>query len=92
MGFTFKENCPDTRNTKIADLVGELKPLVAELVIYDPHADPEEALHEYGIVVQKELPLGRFDTVVLCRTPRRNHCTRRAGRTSAARSQARIRI
>ena len=65
MGFTFKENCPDTRNTKIADLVSELKPLVEELVIYDPHADPAEAMHEYGVVVQTELPPGPFDAVVL---------------------------
>jgi UDP-N-acetyl-D-glucosamine/UDP-N-acetyl-D-galactosamine dehydrogenase len=65
MGFTFKENCPDTRNTKVADLVEELKPLVAEVVVYDPYADPTEALHEYGIVLQNELPTGRFDTAVL---------------------------
>ena len=51
MGFTFKENCPDTRNTKVADLVRELKTLVAEVVVYDPYADPAEALHEYGITI-----------------------------------------
>ncbi len=39
MGFTFKENCPDTRNTKVADLVRELKAVVREVLVYDPYAD-----------------------------------------------------
>ena len=65
MGFTFKENCPDTRNTKVADLVGELKDFVREVVIYDPHADPEQAMHEYGVAVTNDLPKGPFDVVVL---------------------------
>ncbi len=65
MGFTFKENCPDTRNTKVADLVHELKQLVREIVVYDPYADPDEALHEYGITLQGTMPEGHFDTVIL---------------------------
>ena len=65
MGFTFKENCPDTRNTKVADLVQELAGLVAEVEVYDPVADAELAKHEYGIALSNELPGGQFDAVVL---------------------------
>ena len=65
MGFTFKENCPDTRNTKIADLVGELSSFVAEVVVYDPVADVGEALREYGIDIANEPPDSAFDAVVL---------------------------
>jgi UDP-N-acetyl-D-galactosamine dehydrogenase len=65
MGFTFKENCPDTRNTKVADVVRELGGLVAEVVVYDPVADPASANHEYGISLLNELPDGRFDAVIL---------------------------
>jgi UDP-N-acetyl-D-galactosamine dehydrogenase len=65
MGFTFKENCPDTRNTKVADLVQELAGLVAEVAVYDPVADIELAKHEYGIALSNTLPGGPFDAVVL---------------------------
>jgi UDP-N-acetyl-D-galactosamine dehydrogenase len=65
MGFTFKENCPDTRNTKVADLVSELTGFVGDVTVYDPEADVQEARHEYGIEVSNRLPKGRFDAVVL---------------------------
>lgn len=65
MGFTFKENCPDTRNTKVADLVHELAGFVAKVTVFDPEADIAEAMHEYGIEVGNRLPKGRFDAVVL---------------------------
>lgn len=65
MGFTFKENCPDVRNTKVADLVRELQPFAGELVTFDPHADPAEVRHEYGLEVVNKLPEGKFDGVVL---------------------------
>jgi UDP-N-acetyl-D-galactosamine dehydrogenase len=65
MGFTFKENCPDTRNTKVADLVQELASLVAEVAVYDPVADIALAKHEYGITLSNTLPGGPFDAVVL---------------------------
>lgn len=65
MGFTFKENCPDTRNTKVADLVQELVPFASEVVVYDPHANAKEAMHEYGIAITNDLPGGKFDVVVL---------------------------
>ncbi len=65
MGFTFKENCPDTRNTKIADLVRELGSYVAEVTVYDPVADAEEAAREYGLAITSSLPEGPFDTLLL---------------------------
>jgi UDP-N-acetyl-D-galactosamine dehydrogenase len=65
MGFTFKENCPDTRNTKVADLVRELQPFASEVVVYDPHADAAEAMHEYGIGVVDTLPTGLYDGIIL---------------------------
>jgi UDP-N-acetyl-D-galactosamine dehydrogenase len=65
MGFTFKENVPDSRNTKIADLVHTLRDFVAEVVVYDPMADAELARHEYGLSVANELPEGPFDAIIL---------------------------
>jgi len=65
MGFTFKENVPDTRNTKVVDLVRTLRDFVGEVVVYDPMADVAMALHEYGIAIDNKLPQGPFDTVVL---------------------------
>ena len=65
MGFTFKENVPDTRNTKVADLVRTLSDFVAEVVVYDPMADAELAKHEYGIALTGDLPQGPFDTIIL---------------------------
>ena len=49
MGITFKENCPDIRNSKVADLVVELQNWGVEVVVSDPWADAEEVFHEYGI-------------------------------------------
>jgi UDP-N-acetyl-D-galactosamine dehydrogenase len=65
MGFTFKENVPDTRNTKVADLVRTLRDFVAEVVVYDPLADIELAKHEYGIALSNKLPKGPFDAIIL---------------------------
>ncbi len=65
MGFTFKEDCPDTRNTKVADLVQELAAFVAEVVVYDPVADCHGAKEEYGISIVQDMPQGPFDAVVL---------------------------
>jgi UDP-N-acetyl-D-galactosamine dehydrogenase len=65
MGFTFKENVPDIRNTKIADLVRTLSDFVTEVVVYDPMVDPELARHEYDLDLVNELPLGPFDAVIL---------------------------
>ena len=65
LGFTFKENVPDTRNTKIADLVKELSSFVGEVDIFDPLADPAEAKHEYGLAISSTLPAGPYDAAVL---------------------------
>src|SRR6187401_2892057 len=65
MGFTFKENVSDTRNTKVADLVRALREFVAEVVVYDPMADAELAKHEYGLALTNELPNGQFDAIIL---------------------------
>ena len=65
MGFTFKENCPDTRNTKVADLVHELGDYFVEIEVYDPLADADLAEAEYGIALNNELPEGPFDAIVL---------------------------
>jgi UDP-N-acetyl-D-glucosamine/UDP-N-acetyl-D-galactosamine dehydrogenase len=64
MGFTFKENVPDTRNTKVADLVRELGSFL-NVVVFDPVADRDDALHEYGISIVQTLPDERFQAVVL---------------------------
>ena len=49
MGLTFKENCPDLRNTRIVDIVKELGDYNVDVDVYDPWVDPQEAVHEYGI-------------------------------------------
>ncbi|MGZ0018234.1 nucleotide sugar dehydrogenase [Nitrosomonas sp. wSCUT-2] len=51
LGLTFKENCADLRNSKVADLVRELREFGCEVSVHDPLADPEEAIHEYGITL-----------------------------------------
>ena len=56
LGVTFKENCPDVRNTKIVDVVAALKDYGIKVTIYDPWAKPEEVLHEYGLECLNELP------------------------------------
>jgi len=64
MGFTFKENVPDTRNTKVVDLVRELGSFL-DVVVYDPVADQDDALHEYSITIVDQVPTDRFQAVVL---------------------------
>ncbi|MES2863845.1 MAG: nucleotide sugar dehydrogenase [Bacteroidota bacterium] len=65
LGITFKENCPDVRNTKIVDIVHALKEYGINITIYDPWAKPEEVLHEYGIVTTKTVPTSQFDALIL---------------------------
>lgn len=65
LGFTFKENCPDVRNTKVIDIVKELQEYDVQVTIYDPWANPDEVMHEYGVKVLNELPGKKFDGVVL---------------------------
>jgi UDP-N-acetyl-D-galactosamine dehydrogenase len=49
LGLTFKENCPDIRNTKVVDIINELKEYTPNIVVHDPHADKTDAKHEYDI-------------------------------------------
>ena len=65
MGITFKENCPDVRNTKVIDVVSSLKSYGSKITIYDPLANEEEVMNEYGLVSIKVLPKFKFDAVVL---------------------------
>jgi UDP-N-acetyl-D-glucosamine/UDP-N-acetyl-D-galactosamine dehydrogenase len=65
LGFTFKEDCPDVRNTKVIDIVNELKTYDVNVTIFDPWANPEEVKHEYAVVSQKETPSIKFDSVIL---------------------------
>ena len=65
LGFTFKENCPDTRNTKIIDIVNELKEYGITPVIADPQADVEEAKHLYGIEFVDMGAVKGMDAVIL---------------------------
>lgn len=65
LGITFKENCPDVRNTKVVDVIRELKEYGTNITIYDPWANPEEVEHEYGLEILTEKPQGQFDAVVL---------------------------
>lgn len=65
MGFTFKENCPDVRNTRVIDIIQALKEYHLEVSIYDPWANPAEVMHEYGVTCTNTLPTEQFDTVIL---------------------------
>lgn len=65
LGITFKENCPDVRNTRVVDVVNELQSYGTNLTIYDPLANPEEVKHEYGLETTRELPAEKYDAVVL---------------------------
>lgn len=65
LGLTFKENIPDLRNSKVADLAAALGKLGHSVTIHDPMADPGEARHEYGVELAAELPAGPFDLVLL---------------------------
>ncbi|WGH76989.1 nucleotide sugar dehydrogenase [Tenacibaculum tangerinum] len=65
LGITFKENCPDVRNTKVVDVVKSLKEYNTNVTIYDPWADVEEVKREYNLQSIKESPQGKYDAVVL---------------------------
>ncbi len=65
MGLSFKENCPDIRNTKIVDMVKALKEYDLDLDIYDPWVDPQEVEHEYGLAPVENLQVGNYDAIVI---------------------------
>lgn len=72
MGLTFKENVPDLRNSKVADLVARLTWLGHNVSVHDPHADPAEAQHEYGLTLDNTA-LGRQYDLVLLAVPHRTY-------------------
>jgi UDP-N-acetyl-D-galactosamine dehydrogenase len=65
LGFTFKENCPDVRNTKVVDVVNALIDYGTNLTIFDPWAKPSEVLHEYGLTTTTELDGKKYEAIVL---------------------------
>ncbi|WP_279120569.1 nucleotide sugar dehydrogenase [Bacteroides acidifaciens] len=65
LGFTFKENCPDVRNTKIVDIYRALQEYNAHITVYDPWVNPVIAKYEYGIDITNELPADKFDTAIM---------------------------
>lgn len=65
LGLSFKENCPDIRNTKVIDIVKELQEYHIDVDIYDPWVDAAEAEHEYGIATISHLATGLYDAVIL---------------------------
>lgn len=65
MGLTFKENCPDLRNTKVIDIINEFKSFNAKVDVYDPWIDPVEAQHEYGFTPISQPNSGYYDAIVL---------------------------
>jgi UDP-N-acetyl-D-galactosamine dehydrogenase len=66
LGFTFKENCPDVRNTRVIDIIRELESYGMQVITHDPWVQSEEVAHEYGgLVVHSALPQGTYDAVVL---------------------------
>ena len=65
LGITFKENCPDIRNTKVLDIYYTLKEYTSNITIYDPWASKESIATEYGIEITNTMPTDRYDAVVL---------------------------
>lgn len=66
LGFTFKEDCPDTRNTKVVDLVDHLKSFGVDVDIVDTWADPKEVYEEYGLRIQTTVPeTGNYEAIIL---------------------------
>ncbi len=65
LGLSFKENCPDLRNSKVADLINELKSYGIKIHVHDPVANPEEARHEYGLELESWDNLPRADALIV---------------------------
>lgn len=66
LGVTFKENCPDVRNTKVVDVIMNLQEFGISVDVYDPWADPDEVKEEYNLDTLKEMPNELYDSIVLC--------------------------
>ena len=65
LGFSFKENCPDIRNTRVYDIYRSLKEYNINVSVYDPWVDASAVQHEYGIEINTSLPMCRYDAVIL---------------------------
>jgi UDP-N-acetyl-D-galactosamine dehydrogenase len=65
MGLAFKENCPDLRNTRVVDIIAELKDYNCDVDVFDPWVSLEEALHEYGLPVLRQPKSGIYDAIIL---------------------------
>lgn len=65
MGITFKENCPDIRNSRVIDIVEEMKGFGCEVDVHDPWAEFDEVKHEYGIEIKSEVPNKEYDAIIL---------------------------
>ena len=66
LGFTFKENCPDVRNTKVVDIYNALKEYNIDTMVYDPWANTAVAQREYGVEIHNELPAGeKYDAAIV---------------------------
>ena len=65
LGITFKENCPDIRNTRVVDVFHELKQYGIDVDIYDPLANPEEVMHEYNIKCLSSIKSGSYEAIIL---------------------------
>ena len=65
LGFSFKENCPDIRNTKVIDVYHHLRKFINNVSLHDPIVDPMDVMNEYGVTIKKEISLNEHDCVVL---------------------------
>jgi UDP-N-acetyl-D-galactosamine dehydrogenase len=65
MGLSFKENCPDLRNTRVVDIISELKDYNCQVDVYDPWVSSEEAQEEYGLDIILEPKVGTYDAIIL---------------------------
>jgi UDP-N-acetyl-D-galactosamine dehydrogenase len=65
LGITFKENCPDVRNTRIVDIIKSLEEFSIKVTVYDPWANPDEVAHEYHVTSLQVIPNQKFDAIVL---------------------------
>jgi UDP-N-acetyl-D-galactosamine dehydrogenase len=65
LGITFKENCPDVRNTKVVDVISSLEEFGVNITIFDPWADEDEVFNEYKVKSVKKIPAKKFDTIIL---------------------------
>ena len=98
MGLSFKENCPDIRNTRVFDIVDELRGYDCTVDVHDPWVDPAQAQHEYGIALTEKPDAGRYDGIVLAvahrefaALGRRRAAPLRQGQPRAVRRQAHVR-